>query len=230
MSLEDFKKREQEEFQKSELHAYRVLSLIKDVFKAGETDWGLELLLRSEPILDDEENFNEVPELAELLFDFDKEKAIKWLHRAEKIAIHEENFFKIAKIAAEKALDFEWAARCLKAGYDKTWELLHDDFDNDGLWESPQKRALDSLDGNVWNGPTIDSSSGKIIEWKWNPVPSLDDEQGLILWNHVKPVMKEVYEWWEEELWDDEYNEVLLDNLESDFSEETDWIQRIKEG
>ena len=42
--------------------------------------------------------------------------------------------------------------------------------------------------------------------------------------------MKEVYEWWEEELWDDEYNEVLLDNLESDFSEETDWIQRIKEG
>jgi hypothetical protein len=86
------------------------------------------------------------------------------------------------------------------------------------------------LDGNVWNGPTIDSSSGKIIEWKWNPVPSLDDEQGLILWNHVKPVMKEVYEWWEEELWDDEYNEVLLNNLESDFSEETDWIQRIKKG
>ena len=39
MSLEDLKKREQEEFQKSELHAYRVLSLIKDVFKAGETDW-----------------------------------------------------------------------------------------------------------------------------------------------------------------------------------------------
>ena len=39
MSLEDFKKREQEEFQKSELHAYRVLSLIKDVFKAGETDF-----------------------------------------------------------------------------------------------------------------------------------------------------------------------------------------------
>jgi len=31
-------------------------------------------------------------------------------------------------------------------------------------------------------------------------------------------------------LWDDEYNEVLLNNLESDFSEETDWIQRIKKG
>ena len=44
---------------------------------------------------------------------------------------------------------------------------------------------------------------------------------GLILWYlayEAKPIIN------------DEYNEVLLDNLESDFSEETDWIQRIKEG
>ena len=42
--------------------------------------------------------------------------------------------------------------------------------------------------------------------------------------------MKAVYEQWEEELWGPtDYNERLLENLEDDFKEETEWINRIKE-
>ena len=119
--------------------------------------------------------------------------------------------------------------RCLNKGFDNIWELLRDGYDNHGLWSSPEEYAANALEGYIWNGPKIDSESGKIIEWKWNPAPLLDDEKGITLWKHVKPVMKDVYESWEEELWDADYNDVLLENLEHDFSEEVEWINRIKE-
>jgi len=41
--------------------------------------------------------------------------------------------------------------------------------------------------------------------------------------------LKTVYEKWEDELWgDDDYDEELLELLEYHFSEETEWINRIK--
>ena len=42
-------------------------------------------------------------------------------------------------------------------------------------------------------------------------------------------MIKAVCEHWEVELWDPSgYNEVLLELLEDNFSEETEWIDRIK--
>lgn len=211
--IQDFKKRESEEFQKSELHAYRILTLIKDIFNAGDSKWGLELLLKSEPLLDDVENFNEAPKLADLLFDYDKKKAISWLLRSEEIARWDNNYSEIMKIAAIRLHDYAWTARCLKKGFDVIRGQYLDNFDNDGLASSPEQQAAKSLEDFTGS-----------LDYK------LNDEENQALQDNVKPILRAIYEFWEEELWGLKfYDDTLVQYLEYDFPEETEWINRLKE-
>lgn len=234
-NIEDLKKLETEIFAEAELElgayeAYRMISLIKDVIKLGEHQYAKELILRSEMILDSDEPFNETPLLVELLWAYDEVKAAKWLIRSIKKAGYSSNFFYYARIATEKALDFELTAKCLEEGFNVIWENFRDGDDCNGLY-SPKEYALKQIDENTWYGPNFDLEKGAIIEWKYNPVvKKIDQVHWPTLWNHTKPVMKAVYEQWEEELWGPtDYNERLLGNLEDDFKEETEWINRIKE-
>lgn len=249
--IEDFKKREAKIFDPQNEYPFKeypanydnqLEKLVEDLFKVEEDDWALKILLECDYMifftdsthyyLDNQEVVNcsnVAPKLAEMLFNYDKIKAKSWLEQAEKIALHADNYALIAKIAAERLHDFDWTVRCLKKGFDVIWEDYTDGYDNSGLSNSPEEYAASALESYIWNGPKIDIESQKLIEWKWNPVPSLDNEKGIALWKHVKPVMKDIYEFWEEELWLADYNDVLLENLEHDFSEEVEWINRIKE-
>ena len=181
-------------------------------------------------IVDSDEAFNEAPQLVELLWAYDEVKAAKWLIRSIKKARYPYNFFYYARIATEKALDFELTAKCLEEGFNVIWENFRDGDDCEGLY-SPKEWALKRIDKNTWYGPNFDLEKGAIIEWKYNPVvKKIDQVHWPTLWNHTKPVMKAVYEQWEEKLWGPtDYNERLLENLEDDFKEETEWINRIKE-
>ena len=73
--------------------------------------------------------------------------------------------------------------------------------------------------------------AGNLIEWSGCPAPKLDHENKVILWALVKPVLREVYLEWEEELWgeDDVWDKQLLENVERDFANETEWIEKLKE-
>ena len=231
--LQKLKSLEAEIFSESELYynAHKVISLIKDVIKLDEHKYALELILKYESIL--EENFNEAPKLAELLFDYDKEKATKWLLRSLDIARYPQNYFDIARIAAQKTLDFNLTVKFLNEGFEAIFEKHREgdyDFLSNGGLHSPDEWAVRQLEKHVWVGPKINPENGTIIEWNYNPeVLKIDQIHWASLWNHIKPVMKAVYEHWEDELWGpSDYNEVLLENLEDDFSEETEWIDRIK--
>ena len=121
-NIEDLKKLETEIFEEAELElggyeANRMISLIKDVIKLGEHQYAKELILRSEMILDSDETFNEIPQLVELLWAYDEVKAAKWLIRSIKKSRYPYNFFYYARIATEKALDFELTAKCLEEGF-----------------------------------------------------------------------------------------------------------------
>ena len=80
-------------------------------------------------------------QLVELLWAYDEEKATKWLIRSIDNARHPNNFFYNARIATEKALDFELTAKCLEEGFNVIWKNFSDGDDCEGLY-SPKEWAL----------------------------------------------------------------------------------------
>tara|TARA_B110000003_G_C16599810_1_gene515151 strand:+ start:54 stop:596 length:543 start_codon:yes stop_codon:yes gene_type:complete len=160
-------------------------------------------------------------------------------------AFHPEDCFEASQFAAEKAKDFELAVKCLEKGFDFILEEFDKGYTNHGLRSCPEEQAAMYCDELIWIGPTINPETLEITAWKCIPVPPLNDEEGIALWKQVKPVMRKIYETWEDKFWDNcdganfnfgvktgwgegFYNEYLLRKIEHDFSEEVDWIERIK--
>ena len=189
-----------------------------------------------------------ITNLVDILFEYDKNKAQEVITEALNVKLDFEPgsgdigsmafYFNIASFAAEKAL-LDISVKSLEKGFNCIWEDYREGYDNGGLY-SPEEGALRRLEKHImdWTVGTninqtikIDAENGNLIEWSGCPAPKLDHENKVILWALVKPVLREVYLEWEDELWgeDDVWDKQLLENVERDFANETEWIEKLKE-
>tara|TARA_B100001146_G_scaffold103080_1_gene91212 strand:+ start:3943 stop:4497 length:555 start_codon:yes stop_codon:yes gene_type:complete len=171
-----------------------------------------ELLLKISN-LNDDEDFNEIPSLADALFEYDEKAAIELLRRAEDAAVHLDNYVKISETISEHTSDYEWFGRVHYKGFEKISEDFADGEDNHGLWDSPEECAYNHME-----------------DW-YTPFFNEEDEKYKGFNKVLKPINKEALQFMEELCSSSEdYENFLgyLDDKNYGFPDDKEWIQRIE--